>query len=234
MDFGSLQRIKTRKSTHCGGSTSRYVPPSGFGYPLGGLLLPSPCRVCFAPTALLGFTLRSVPLSKGIRTSPPGRTHMPFFRPVPPSPKRQPVPEGRGSWALTLSRVPYGRVACLTRPAAGCSPGFCPFQGVPARTFPGSLPGSSHALSRPAPGGVGRRRLRVSIGSRLALPVLDGKPSVRGTATLLGFSHRSAPEHSDEDPFELCVHFVPRRALLPTDQHSLKEPNALSELFRIG
>jgi hypothetical protein len=68
----------------------------------------------------------------------------------------------------------------------------------------------------------------------LALPVLDGKPPVRGTATLLGFSHRSAPEHSDEGPFELCVHFVPRRASLPTDQHSLKETNALSELLRIG
>jgi len=67
MDFSSLQHIKVRKSTRHGLSTSRYVPPAGFGYPLGGLLLPSPCRVCFAPTALLGFTLRSVPLSQGIR-----------------------------------------------------------------------------------------------------------------------------------------------------------------------
>jgi hypothetical protein len=153
LDFCSLQRIKTRKSTHCGGSTSRYVPPSGFDYPLDGLLLPSPCRVCFAPTALMGFTLRSVPLSKGIRTSPSGSTHMPFFQPVPPSPKRRPVPASRGSWALTLPRVPRGPVARLTHRAAGCSPGFWPFQGILARTLPGSLPASSHALCRPAPGG---------------------------------------------------------------------------------
>jgi hypothetical protein len=63
MDFGSLQHVRVRKSTCRGGSTPRYVPPSGFGYPLDGLLLPSPCRVWFAPAALLGFTLRSFPLS---------------------------------------------------------------------------------------------------------------------------------------------------------------------------
>jgi hypothetical protein len=46
---------------------ARYVPPSGFGYPLDGLLPSVPCRSCFIPAALMGFTLRSVPLSKGIR-----------------------------------------------------------------------------------------------------------------------------------------------------------------------
>jgi hypothetical protein len=46
---------------------ARYVPPSGFGYPLDGLHPPSPCRFCLTPAALLGFTLRSFPLSQGIR-----------------------------------------------------------------------------------------------------------------------------------------------------------------------
>jgi hypothetical protein len=55
LDFRSLQHTKAWKSTFRGVSRSRYVPPSGFGYPLDGLLLPSPCRVCFTPTALLGF-----------------------------------------------------------------------------------------------------------------------------------------------------------------------------------
>jgi hypothetical protein len=53
------------------------------------------------------------------------------------------------------------------------------------------------------PEGYGRRRLRVSIGSRLASPVLDGKPPDQGETTLIGFSHQSVPEHSDEGPFEL-------------------------------
>jgi hypothetical protein len=58
--------MKDRRSTHAG-SPTRYVPPSGFGYPPDGLLPSIPCRFSFAPAALLGFTLRSVPLSKGIR-----------------------------------------------------------------------------------------------------------------------------------------------------------------------
>jgi hypothetical protein len=45
---------------------SRYVPPSGFGYPLGGLLPRIPCRFCFAPAALMGFTLRRFPLPGGL------------------------------------------------------------------------------------------------------------------------------------------------------------------------
>jgi hypothetical protein len=46
---------------------ARYGPPSGFGYPLDGLRPPNPCRFCFTPAALMGFTLRSVPLSQGCR-----------------------------------------------------------------------------------------------------------------------------------------------------------------------
>ena len=45
---------------------AHYVPPSGFGYPLDGLLPSDPCQLCFTPTALLGFALRSFPLSEGI------------------------------------------------------------------------------------------------------------------------------------------------------------------------
>jgi hypothetical protein len=46
---------------------TRYVPPTGFGYPLGGLLPPSPCRPFFVPAALMGFALRSFLLAEGIR-----------------------------------------------------------------------------------------------------------------------------------------------------------------------
>jgi hypothetical protein len=46
-------------------SPARYVPPSGFDYPLGGFLPFDPGRFCFAPAALMGFTLRSFLLSGG-------------------------------------------------------------------------------------------------------------------------------------------------------------------------
>jgi len=53
------------RSTEPRALPARYGPPSGFGYPLGGLIPPEPGRPCFMPTALMGFTLRSVPLAPG-------------------------------------------------------------------------------------------------------------------------------------------------------------------------
>jgi hypothetical protein len=88
---------------------ARYVPPAGFGDPLGGLLPPSPCRACFIPAALLGFALRSFLLPEGIRAFPRGRTHLPFLPPVIPPPKRWAGPAVRGFWALTLPGVPGSR-----------------------------------------------------------------------------------------------------------------------------
>jgi hypothetical protein len=46
---------------------TRYVPPSGFDYPPGGLLPSIPCRFFFTPAALMGLTLRRFLLSQGIR-----------------------------------------------------------------------------------------------------------------------------------------------------------------------
>jgi hypothetical protein len=115
LDFCSLQHIRARESTSRGVSRSRYVPPSGFGHPLDGLLLPSPRRPCFVPAALLGFRPSEFsPLERYPPRFRLGCTHMPFFRPVPPTPKRWPVPTGRGSWALTLSRVPCARYVFST------------------------------------------------------------------------------------------------------------------------
>ena len=48
-------------------SLARFVPPSGFGYPLDGLLPSVPGRSFFIPAALLGFTLRRFSLQEGIR-----------------------------------------------------------------------------------------------------------------------------------------------------------------------
>jgi hypothetical protein len=91
------------------GLPTRYVPPSGFGYPLDGLLPLVPGRFCFTPAALLGFTLRSFLLPKGIRGFRPGSTHLPFNPAVFPPLKRRAGPMGPGFWALTLSEAPNDR-----------------------------------------------------------------------------------------------------------------------------
>jgi hypothetical protein len=107
------------------GLPARYVPPSGFGCPLGGLLPLIPCRFCFTPAALLGFTLRSFLLPKGIRGFRPGSTHLPLNLAVFPPPKRRAGPTGLGYWVLTLSEAPRDRRG-FSPPTAGSSLGFRP------------------------------------------------------------------------------------------------------------
>jgi hypothetical protein len=87
---------------------ARSVPPSGFGYPRGGLLPPRPRRPCFMPTALLGFTLRSLPLPRGIPTLAPESTHLPFVLALRPPTRRRTGPPSRDFWASALTRVPCG------------------------------------------------------------------------------------------------------------------------------
>lgn len=105
---------------------ARHVPPSGFGYPLDGLLPSKPCRFSFAPAALLGFALRSLLLSKGIaavsdRKNPPTVSLVC----IPSHRSAGAGSTSRGSWALTLPRVPGDRHVFST-PTAGCSHGLCP------------------------------------------------------------------------------------------------------------
>jgi hypothetical protein len=149
---------------------ARYVAPSGFGYPLGAFLPPSPCRFCFTPAALMGFTLRSFLLPKGIRAFPLGRTHLPFHPPVYPVPKHGAGSTGCGSWVSTLSRVPGDR-RVFSAPTAGCSLGFHPSRAHPRKPWPGFRPASSHAL-----GALRPRHHGVSIGLRLDPPAPGASP----------------------------------------------------------
>jgi hypothetical protein len=103
---------------------SRFVPSSGFDYPLDGLRPAIPRRLCFAPTALLGFALRSFLLAEGIRALPPGSTHVPFRPPLFPPPKRRGGPASRSFWVLTLPRVPCGPDVCLARQPPDAPLGF--------------------------------------------------------------------------------------------------------------
>jgi hypothetical protein len=61
MNFASLQHIQASRihsdppKRERGSFRTRLVPPSGFGYPLGGLLPATPGQACFILTALMGF-----------------------------------------------------------------------------------------------------------------------------------------------------------------------------------
>jgi hypothetical protein len=168
---------------------ARYVPPSGFGYPLDGFLPSSPCRLCFAPAALLGFPLRSVPLSKGIRTSPPGCTHLPFHRPFFP-PRGRPA-RSAAVPGLRPSRESLAEPHVISARPAGCSPGVPPSRACRRRPCRGFRPNSSHALGQ-APDELQGPCFRVSIGLRLAPPRPGEVPE--GEATLLGFRTASIPD----------------------------------------
>jgi hypothetical protein len=104
MGFASLQRLKARRSASHGLCLPATFRLQGLATLLTAYSLRNPCRFCFAPAALLGFALRSLLLSRGIRSFPTGRTHLPFLSSVYPH---------TGVWG------PARRAAV---------PGFCPSQ----------------------------------------------------------------------------------------------------------
>jgi len=135
---------------------TRYVPPSGFGYPLGGLRPSVPCRLFFTPAALLGFTLRSFLLQKGTRAI---------------TARMSP---------LTVSPASDPDAGALGRPSRprflGFNPSRSPWRMLPwVWPFQGSL---AKALAEPSPGLLSRasqtrRSLALPAGapeSRSALP----------------------------------------------------------------
>jgi len=142
---------------------ARYVPPSGFGYPLDGFLPSIPCRFCFAPAALLGFTLRSFLLPKGIHAFPPGSTHLPFPLPVYPVRSTGPARQAAVPGFLPF-RESLATETCLASHPLAAPLGFA-FQGSPRRPWPGFRPTSSRALW------VLALRLGVSISLRSGSPV---------------------------------------------------------------
>jgi hypothetical protein len=95
LGFASLQHMQGSKVHLPRALPARYVPPAGFGYPLGGLRPSSPGRLCFAPAALLGFTLRSLLLPQGnhARFRTDGPTYR-FARRYPRRPKAKGRPNG--------------------------------------------------------------------------------------------------------------------------------------------
>jgi hypothetical protein len=98
MGFGSLQHMKDSRSTCRGPKPTRYVPSSGFDYPLDGLLPRIPGRFYFTPAALLGFALRRFHLPRGSSAFQPGRNPHTVGSAFFPPPKRRTGPTSPGFW----------------------------------------------------------------------------------------------------------------------------------------
>ena len=159
---------------------ARYVPSSGFGYPLDGFLPAIPCRFCFAPAALMGFTLRSFLLSQGIRRV--------TDRKDPPTVSPAAVPDaeamGRPGRLRFLGFIPcespWRRRMCLASPPLDAPMGFT-LLGFTRRNL-----GRNFArpplprFANPATNRRPHRRPRVSIGFCLAPPFRRGKPQRGG------------------------------------------------------
>jgi len=129
---------------HAAGMPASHVTPSGFGYPLDVFLPSKPCRFCFTPAALMGFTLRSVPLSRGIRQFPAGMTHLPLGN------HRGPKAYDNCHRFLGFAprESPLQRHLCLAGPPPVAPLGFS-LSGVAGHEpCSGFRPNSSHVLSR--------------------------------------------------------------------------------------
>lgn len=133
MGFRSLQHMPDAGVHHSRDCRARFVPRSGFGCPLRGLHPPRPGRLCFKPTALVGFSPRSIPSPEGRRIPAPAGPTCRFSA-------RCSCREatGRNGRPRFLGR------SCESPGAAGqnCSsadrrqlPRDSPFQGQPAKAF---------------------------------------------------------------------------------------------------
>jgi hypothetical protein len=205
--LGPYNTFRHRGSTSREPCQARFVPPSGFGYPLGGLLPPKPGRACFIPTAFLGFfpSERS-PLSRWLPRFRDGRTRMPLAQRDLPQAYLRTGAKDTDFQALTLSRVPCCKRG-INPLRAGGSLGISPFQGVPtgrlART---SARVSPHALRSPRPKAEPHACPRVSISDRLAR-----------------LKQRQRADETEPNN--------PHRVPVPACSHGFEAPTALAHVF---
>jgi hypothetical protein len=197
---------------------ARSVPPSGFGYPLDGLLPASPGRLFFTPAALMGFTLRSVLHPQGTRcVSARMHPHTVMLVVI-----RTAEAVGRPGEHRFLGFDPCGSTwrpnARLTPRPLGAPLGFTLLGSTGDRL--------GRDFARPPPSRFAHRgrshddrRPGVSFDDHLA-PASCGEPQTTGT-TLLGLLHQHIPWHSGRIPIGLLLHLTPRRTLLPANRRAL-------------
>jgi len=201
------------------GLPTRYGPPSGFGYPLDGFRPAIPCRFYFTPAALMGLTLRRFPLPEGIACVSARKNPRTVGLSVIPTPKRRAGPIDLGFWALALPGVPCDRQV-FKPTATGASLGFHPSRVNQRKLWPRFPPASSHALGR-CSGEPPHPRTPQSVDQPSLGPTQRCAGAQAGKATLIGFLHRTHPDHSSLPPPGLCVHLSSGRALLPERRGSL-------------
>jgi hypothetical protein len=133
---------EVRRSTTRGRCQRPLRSASRVWLPSGRLTPSEPMPVLFHTGRALGIRpselspLGRYPLVSG-RKNPPAVS--PVVAPYPESLRNGAGPTGRGSWALTLSRVPGDR-SRISAPATGCSLGLFPFRVCQRRPCPGLSP----------------------------------------------------------------------------------------------
>jgi hypothetical protein len=135
-------------------------PPSGFDYPLGGFTLPA--RAGYVSRRRRSWAFPSeLHIPRGIHDVSAGMNpHTVLLSGITARRSERAGPESRGSWALTLARVPRGGSG-VSAPDRRMLPWAFPFRARPRRPRPGFRPASSHALTRNDHKDRNERRLRV-------------------------------------------------------------------------
>jgi len=141
MGFRSLQHMKNRRSTSRELAWLATFRLQGLATLLTVSSLSVPCRFCFTPAALMGFTLRSFSLSQDIRTvsgtdGPPAVSSCRCSFRRGGRPARQAAAPGLRSRRESLA------TACgISTATAGCSLGVRPSRVVPAKAWTRISPG---------------------------------------------------------------------------------------------
>jgi hypothetical protein len=147
----------------------RYVPSSGFGYPLDGFLPLPPRRACFVPTALMGLIpSKRSPRARWLACFHAGRTRVSLARRDLTLANQRTGAPSTDFQALALARVP-GRPRGISPRLAGSSLGIFPFQGTTtSRLVQAYARNSPHVLGLKSLAAMQRPHLRVSVSDRLA------------------------------------------------------------------
>jgi hypothetical protein len=148
-------------------------------------------------------------------------THLPFHPSVFPTPKRWAGPIGRGSWVLTLPRVPGSRMG-VSSSVCWRLPWVSPSQGIPATVLselsPELLPRASQTRPQAtAPAGASESQ------STPAWP-RPSRPASRANRTVQpsqGLCTSTIPHIRGGQHPGYLFRLMPRRALLPTGRQSL-------------